>query len=52
MDRTLTVVAGHQVAVAAERALIHAVPRLLAATVHIDHAPAEARTGRSAAPNL
>ncbi|RKE19252.1 cation diffusion facilitator family transporter [Streptomyces sp. TLI_171] len=39
VDRTLTVVAGHQVAVAAERALIRAVPRLLAATVHIDHAP-------------
>ncbi|MFE1319338.1 cation diffusion facilitator family transporter [Kitasatospora phosalacinea] len=42
VDRTLTVVAGHQVAEAAERALIRAVPRLLAATVHIDHAPAEA----------
>ncbi|MFJ8442913.1 cation diffusion facilitator family transporter [Kitasatospora griseola] len=41
VDRTLTVVAGHQVAVAAERALVRAVPRLLAATVHIDHAPAE-----------
>ncbi|MFB7944089.1 cation diffusion facilitator family transporter [Kitasatospora phosalacinea] len=41
VDRTLTVVAGHQVAEAAERALIRAVPRLLAATVHIDHAPAE-----------
>ncbi|WP_354640716.1 cation diffusion facilitator family transporter [Kitasatospora camelliae] len=38
VDRTLTVVAGHQVAEAAERALIRAVPRLLGATVHIDHA--------------
>lgn len=43
VDHTLTVVAGHQVAVAAERALIRAVPRLLAATVHIDHVPAEGR---------
>ncbi|MGX4737610.1 cation transporter dimerization domain-containing protein [Kitasatospora griseola] len=41
VDRTLTVVAGHQVAVAAERALVRAVPRLSAATVHIDHVPAE-----------
>ncbi|MFD7644190.1 cation diffusion facilitator family transporter [Kitasatospora sp. NPDC059795] len=41
VDRTLTVVAGRQVAAAAERALIRAVPRLLAATVRIDHAPAE-----------
>ncbi|MFD0563370.1 cation diffusion facilitator family transporter [Kitasatospora saccharophila] len=39
VDRTLTVVAGHQVAEAAERALVRAVPRLLAATVHVDHAP-------------
>ena len=27
----------HQLAVAAEHALIHAVPRLTAATVHTDH---------------
>ncbi|MDT0309239.1 cation diffusion facilitator family transporter [Streptomyces sp. DSM 44917] len=33
----LTVVAAHEVAVAAEHALIHTVPRLTAATVHIDH---------------
>nr|WP_033258776.1 MULTISPECIES: cation diffusion facilitator family transporter [Kitasatospora] len=42
VDGALTVVAGHQVAEAAERALIRAVPRLLAVTVHIDHAPAGA----------
>lgn len=35
----LTVVAAHQVAVDAEHALIHAVPRLTAATVHTDHPP-------------
>lgn len=35
----LTVVAAHRVAVAAEHALIHAVPRLVSATVHIDHLP-------------
>jgi cation diffusion facilitator family transporter len=35
----LTVVAAHEVAVAAEHALIHAVPRLTAATVHTDHLP-------------
>jgi cation diffusion facilitator family transporter len=34
-----TVVQAHAVAVAAEHALIHAVPRLTAATVHVDHAP-------------
>jgi len=39
VDGALTVVAGHQVAEAAERALIRAVPRLLAVTVHIDHVP-------------
>ncbi len=33
----LTVVQAHELAVAAEHALIHAVPRLTAATVHIDH---------------
>ncbi|MFJ6622188.1 cation diffusion facilitator family transporter [Kitasatospora sp. NPDC091335] len=40
VDGALTVVAAHRVAEAAEQALIRAVPRLLAATVHIDHAPA------------
>ncbi|MGW4519179.1 cation diffusion facilitator family transporter [Streptomyces sp. NPDC004393] len=39
VDRHLTIVAAHQVAVAAEHALIHAVPRLTAATVHTDHPP-------------
>jgi cation diffusion facilitator family transporter len=39
VDPRLTVVAAHQVAVAAEHALIHAVPRLTAATVHTDHLP-------------
>lgn len=34
----LTVVQAHRLAVAAEHALIHAVPRLAAATVHTDHA--------------
>jgi cation diffusion facilitator family transporter len=34
----LTVVAAHAVAVQAEHALLHAVPRLRAVTVHIDHA--------------
>ncbi|MEV7778678.1 cation diffusion facilitator family transporter [Kitasatospora sp. NPDC088351] len=40
VDGTLSVVAAHRVAEAAEQALVRAVPRLLAATVHIDHAPA------------
>ncbi|MFG2224878.1 cation diffusion facilitator family transporter [Streptomyces sp. NPDC048644] len=35
----LTVVRAHEVAVAAEHALIHAIPRLTAATLHTDHAP-------------
>ncbi|MFC9326297.1 cation diffusion facilitator family transporter [Kitasatospora sp. NPDC057015] len=39
VDGTLTVVAAHRVAEAAEQALVRAVPRLLGATVHIDHAP-------------
>ncbi|MFI9082095.1 cation diffusion facilitator family transporter [Streptomyces sioyaensis] len=39
VDPHLTVVAAHEVAVAAEHALIHAVPRLTAATVHTDHLP-------------
>lgn len=38
----LTVVQAHKLAVEAEHALIHAVPRLTAATVHTDHAPTPA----------
>ncbi|MEU6866618.1 cation diffusion facilitator family transporter [Streptomyces sp. NPDC046876] len=37
VDPHLTVVQAHALAVEAEHALIHAVPRLTAATVHIDH---------------
>jgi cation diffusion facilitator family transporter len=37
VDPHLTVVRAHELAVAAEHALIHAVPRLTAATVHTDH---------------
>lgn len=39
VDPHLTVIQAHEVAVAAEHALIHAVPRLTAATVHTDHLP-------------
>ncbi|MGW7466380.1 cation diffusion facilitator family transporter [Streptomyces xantholiticus] len=39
VDPQLTVVQAHSLAVAAEHALIHAIPRLTAATVHIDHSP-------------
>lgn len=39
VDPVMSVVAAHAVAVRAEHALLHAVPRLRAATVHIDHAP-------------
>ncbi|WP_375540831.1 cation diffusion facilitator family transporter [Streptomyces sp. TRM64462] len=39
VDPHLTVVQAHRIAVAAEHALIHAVPRLTAATVHTDHTP-------------
>ncbi|GGY07886.1 cation diffusion facilitator family transporter [Streptomyces hiroshimensis] len=39
VDPHLTVVQAHRLAVAAEHALIHAVPRLTAATVHTDHTP-------------
>ncbi|MFI1825769.1 cation diffusion facilitator family transporter [Streptomyces sp. NPDC020412] len=39
VDPQLTVVRAHALAVAAEHALIHAVPRLTAATVHVDHTP-------------
>lgn len=38
VDATSTVVEAHALAVAAEHALIHAVPRLTAATVHTDYA--------------
>lgn len=37
IDPELTIVRAHELAVAAEHALIHAVPRLVAATVHVDH---------------
>ncbi|MFE4960990.1 cation diffusion facilitator family transporter [Streptomyces sp. NPDC056653] len=37
VDPQLSVVEAHSLAVAAEHALIHAVPRLTAATVHTDH---------------
>ncbi|MER8236669.1 cation diffusion facilitator family transporter [Streptomyces sp. NPDC094049] len=37
VDPHLTVVQAHGLAVAAEHALIHAIPRLTAATVHTDH---------------
>ncbi|MFJ3900896.1 cation diffusion facilitator family transporter [Streptomyces sp. NPDC090025] len=37
VDPHLTVVQAHELAVAAEHALIHSVPRLTAATVHTDH---------------
>ncbi|MGK5729450.1 cation diffusion facilitator family transporter [Streptomyces sp. URMC 124] len=39
VDPHLTVVHAHRLAVAAEHALIHAVPRLTAVTVHTDHTP-------------
>ena len=41
VDARLTVVEAHRIAVAAEHALIHAVPRLTAATVHTDHTAVE-----------
>ncbi|MFE7528723.1 cation diffusion facilitator family transporter [Kitasatospora sp. NPDC057542] len=40
VDPRLTVVQAHAIAVAAEHSLIHAVPRLTAATVHTDHSAA------------
>ncbi|MFE3187254.1 cation diffusion facilitator family transporter [Streptomyces violascens] len=39
VDRHLTVVEAHTLAVAAEHTLIHAVPRLTAVTIHTDHTP-------------
>ncbi|WP_406341097.1 cation diffusion facilitator family transporter [Streptomyces sp. NBC_00648] len=41
VDPSLTVVQAHRVAVASEHALIHAVPRLTTATVHVDHPPVD-----------
>ncbi|OAL11914.1 cation diffusion facilitator family transporter [Streptomyces noursei] len=38
VDPALTVVQAHAVAVAAEHALLHEVPRLAGVTVHVDHA--------------
>ncbi|WAT97645.1 cation diffusion facilitator family transporter [Streptomyces libani subsp. libani] len=46
VDSRLTVVQAHALAVAAEHALIHAVPRLTAATVHTDHTPDNTPEGR------
>ncbi|MBZ4318235.1 cation diffusion facilitator family transporter [Streptomyces huiliensis] len=52
VDAELTVVRAHERAVAAEHALLHAVPRLVAATVHIDHTPcAGAGAGAGADPH-
>jgi cation diffusion facilitator family transporter len=45
VNADLTVVQAHALAVAAEHALIHAVPRLTAATVHTDHPPLPGQTG-------
>jgi len=39
VDRDITAVQAHQVAVAAEHALLHAIPRLAAALVHADPQP-------------
>lgn len=41
VDARLTVVQAHALAVTAEHALIHAVPRLAASTVHTDHTTSE-----------
>jgi divalent metal cation (Fe/Co/Zn/Cd) transporter len=46
VDPHLTVVQGHVLSVAAEHALIHAVPPATAATVHTDHVPASQRPPR------
>ena len=51
VDPTLTVVQAHALAVAAEHALIHAVPRLAAATVHSDHTATPATGDPHAALN-
>nr|WP_234430704.1 cation diffusion facilitator family transporter [Streptomyces sp. NRRL F-4489] len=44
LDPRLTVARAHRIAVAAEHALIHGVPRLAAATVHTDHTPEDGGT--------
>ncbi|MBS2965256.1 cation transporter [Actinocrinis puniceicyclus] len=49
VEPALTIVEAHAVAVEAEHALIHAVPRLTAATVHTDHV-ATPETGDPHAP--
>ncbi|MFF0447583.1 cation diffusion facilitator family transporter [Streptomyces sp. NPDC004609] len=49
VDPRLTVVQAHELAVAAEHALIHAVPRLTAATVHTDHPPTDGDPHRALA---
>lgn len=46
VDPDLTVVRAHALAVDAEHALIHAVPRLTAATVHTDHTEPAGQGGR------
>ncbi|MFI0742565.1 cation diffusion facilitator family transporter [Streptomyces sp. NPDC021100] len=51
VDAELSVVRAHERAVAAEHALLHAVPRLVAATVHIDHTTPCAGTGAAADPH-
>jgi cation diffusion facilitator family transporter len=53
VDAHLTVAEAHELAVAAERALIHAVPRLTAATVHTDppqRAPEDPHAAPAAQP--
>jgi divalent metal cation (Fe/Co/Zn/Cd) transporter len=45
VDANLTVVQAHALAVDAEHALMHAVPRLTAVTVHADHPPPPGTTG-------
>ncbi|MFJ4408622.1 cation diffusion facilitator family transporter [Streptomyces sp. NPDC088910] len=52
VDPGISVVAAHAVAVRAEHALLHAVPRLRAATVHIDHAPAGAHVHGAGDPHV
>ncbi|ONH50425.1 cation diffusion facilitator family transporter [Frankia sp. CcI49] len=44
----LTVVQAHAIAVSAEHALFHAIPRLTAATVHTDYTPAASATAHEA----
>jgi divalent metal cation (Fe/Co/Zn/Cd) transporter len=44
VDPALTIVAAHQIAVEAEHALLHAIPRLAAVTVHPDPSTAAGGT--------